>query len=142
MLNIKDGFWPLTVIAILLLLVEPGTDPSTVLLAPLAIDMVWVGTHNGGSLIGAQVTNVGANPIHGIRIDVFTNEGFPPILGNISESFAWLGGLACGATTAVVFFVEESPTELDWVDLIVDSIVGQDCVGSVVSFRPNNPLLD
>ena len=102
----------------------------------LAIDMVWVSPYDGGSLIGAQVTNAGETSIHGVRVDAFTNEGHPPSVGELSESFAWVGGLPCGETTAVVFWVDEPPRELDWVDLIVDSIVGPDFIGSVVSFRP------
>lgn len=69
--------------------------------------------------IVVTVKNIGGKAAKSVRLDMFADATYDPVVGDTSSYYGTISSLAGGATSVVVFSGVDIPTS--WVDLVTDT---------------------
>ena len=86
----------------------------------VAFDVI-VKPHGAGSLVVVWIKNTGPEASKGLWVDVFVTSSVAQKTEKNSEHYLWNYGVKGNGVEAVTFYVSQSPEELEWLDVIVDS---------------------
>ncbi|GDX81363.1 hypothetical protein LBMAG42_31740 [Deltaproteobacteria bacterium] len=76
------------------------------------------------------VKNVGGKAAKSVRLDLFVDATYDPVVGDTSTYYGTISSLAAGATSTVVLSGIDIPSS--WVDVVVDT------KGTVTEYRESN----
>lgn len=76
------------------------------------------------------VKNVGGKAAKSVRLDLFVDATYDPVVGDTSSYYGTISSLAAGATSTVVLSGIDIPA--GWVDVVVDT------KGTVTEYRESN----
>ncbi len=84
-------------------------------------DIVWVMARGHGSHIDILLENRCGVPADHFWTDLYVNLGQPPERGDPPDVITGPGRIDGYGTEMVTVYVEQSPVELAWIDIIVDA---------------------
>ena len=96
----------------------PGCDVCETNLVPYDIT---VKPYKSGSLVVVWIQNKMSGASDNFRVDIFTTIRVSPKIEKTSEHSLWSHGVKGNGVQAVTLYLFQSPEELEWIDVIVDS---------------------